>query len=151
MCIPVIGWGTFAYLVSVWQPQWTDRLPKHELAIWNNGLSTWRVRNWVIRRLVFPGSHNSLSINLVIEGVIGGIALIEELSLVHASLLQSHTSLDQFSALKYTHSSPNVCRVSHVNTFGYGLSERITGGWKLNVCQYYMHTVFPSVLNGQHS
>lgn len=28
----------------------------------------------------------------------------------------------------------------HVNTVGYGLSERITGGWKLNVCQYQMHT-----------
>ncbi len=51
MCVSVIG-----YLVSVWQPQWTDRLPKHELAIWNNGLSTRRVRDWVTRRpVVFPG------------------------------------------------------------------------------------------------
>ncbi len=43
MCVSVIGWGAFAYLVSVWQPQWTDRRPKHELSIWNNGFSTRRV------------------------------------------------------------------------------------------------------------
>ncbi len=76
----------FAYLVSVWQ--WMDRLPKHELAISNNGLSTRRVRDWVTRRPVVPGSHNSLLINLVSEGGIGGIALIEVLSLAHAPLLQ---------------------------------------------------------------
>ncbi len=50
------------------------------------------------------------------EGGIGGIALTEVLSLAHSSQL----------ALKYTHSSPKClsCRVSHVNTVGYGLSER---------------------------
>ncbi len=59
-----IRWGAFAYLVSVWQPQRTERLPKRELAIWNNGLSTQRVRDRVTRCPVFPGSHNSLSNNL---------------------------------------------------------------------------------------
>ncbi len=87
----------------------------------------------VTRRPVFPRSHNSLSNNKVYEGGIGGIALIEvrSLSLSRARTLHffsSHTARDQFSVLKYTHSSPNVCRVSHVNTVGYGLNERITGG-----------------------
>ncbi len=78
----------FAYLVSVWQPQRTDRLPKRELVIWNNSLSTRKVRDWVTRCPVFPGSYNSLWFNLVIEGGIGGIAPIEVLSLAHAPLLQ---------------------------------------------------------------
>ncbi len=84
------------------------------------------------RRPVFPGSHNSLSNNLkVYEGGIGGISLIEVLSLSLARMLHffsSHTARDQFSVLKYTHSSPNVYRESHVNTVGYGLNELVTGG-----------------------
>ncbi len=141
-----IRWEAFAYLVSVWQPQRTERLPKCELAIWNNGLSTWRVRDWVTRRPVFPGSHNSLSNNLkFMKADRRNRADRSALSLARARartlhFFSSHTARDQFSVLKYTHSSPNVCRVSHVNTVGYGLNERITGGWKLNACQYYMHT-----------
>ncbi len=72
---------------SVWQPQRTDRLPKRELAIWNNCVSTRRVRDRVTRRPVFPGSHNSLSINLKLVKL-GGIVLIEVLSLAHAPLFQ---------------------------------------------------------------
>ncbi len=91
------------------------------------------VMDRVTRRPVFPGSHNSLSNNLVYEGGIGGIALIEVLSLslsLSSTLhfFSSHTARNQFSVLKYTHSSPNVCRVSHVNTVGYGLNLHITGG-----------------------
>ncbi len=63
LCYWIRGICNFAYLVSVWQ-QWTDRLAKRELVIWNNGLGTRRVRGWVTRRPIFPGSHNSLSINL---------------------------------------------------------------------------------------
>ncbi len=46
---------------------------------------------------------------------IGRIALIEvhtlSVSRVHAPIFGSHTARDQFSVLKYTHSSPNVYRV----------------------------------------
>ncbi len=121
-------------LVSVWQPQRMDRLPKHELVIWNSDLSTQRVWDWVTGRPVFPGSHNSLS-------MIGGIALIEVLSLAYAQLLQfSYSARSVLTAQIHTQQSTCLsCRVSHVNTVGYVLSERKQLGenW---MCQYYMHT-----------
>ncbi len=40
-----------------------DRSVDRKQAIWNNGLST-RVSDWVTRRPVCSGKHNSLSINL---------------------------------------------------------------------------------------
>ncbi len=84
------------------------------------------VRDWVTRRPVFLGSHNSLSINLKLVKAIVRIALIEVLSLAHAPLLQfSYSTRSVLSDQIHTQQSNCLsCRVSHINTVGYGLSER---------------------------
>ncbi len=143
-------WGAFVYLVSVWQPQQTDRLPKRELVIWNNGLST--RRTGVTRYPVFPGSHNSLSSNLKLVKWIGLITLIEVLSCAHAPLLQfSYSARSVLSTQIHTQQSKCLScrvRVPHIYTVGYGLNEH------KQVCENWMCvsiTCVPSVLNGQHS
>ncbi len=134
-----VCYWAFALLVSVWQPQWTDRLSKCELAIWNNGLSTRRVRDCVTRCPVAPGSHYLLSIK-------GGIGII-----ARSRTRSTSSVLIQHAISSQIHTLQNKClsfRLSHVNAVAYGLSERKQVGenW-----MFFSIICIPSVLKGQNS
>ncbi len=82
-------------------------------------------------RRLYQMSSFSRESQFVVEsfkGRIGEIALIEVLSLAHALLFQfSYTARSVLSAhCSNTRTAVQMCRVrvSHVNTVGYGLSER---------------------------
>ncbi len=114
--------------------------------------------DWLLPQIVVQCENNGEPMTLKIaqcelgisEGSICGITLIEELSLMHASLLQfSDSARSVLSAQIHTQQSKCLsCRVSHINTVGYGLSERkhVGENWMcVNIA------CMPSVLKGQHS